>query len=125
MSPRDWLFRIQDIIDAVIRNLEIIGEAGKHVPDDLLNRYSEIPWEQMSAMRNLLIHEYFGVDIEIIWKTVVEDLPILKRQLVGINWEKLLVFKLSNVGWAPPTNHRNTLPTIWWAVPTLHLRIRG
>jgi len=111
VSPRDWFFRIQDIVDsltyiesyvhgmnygqwvndhktmdAVIRNLEIIGEAAKHIPPETMNRYPDIPWGKMRAMRNVLIHEYFGVDVEVIWKTVTEDLPILKRQLDEVSW---------------------------------------
>lgn len=103
MSPRNWEFRIEDIldsldliseyvkgldyenwkkdrktIDAVIRNIEIIGEAANHIPTDIQEKYNEIPWYEMKGMRNILIHEYFGVDIDVLWRTIQEDLPSLK-----------------------------------------------
>ena len=65
-------------IDAVIRNIEIIGEAAANIPEDIQNQYTKIPWHQMKGMRNILIHQYFGVDIDVLWKTVNEDLPALK-----------------------------------------------
>lgn len=58
--------------------MEVIGEAVKKVPEDVKNRHSEIPWKNMSGMRDKLIHEYFGVDEEIVWKVVSEELPPLK-----------------------------------------------
>lgn len=68
-------------IDAVIRNFEIIGEAANHVPDPIQAKFAKIPWGHMKAMRNILIHEYFGVDIEVLWKTINDDLPRLKIQI--------------------------------------------
>ena len=62
-------------MDAVIRNLEIIGEASKNVPDSLKNKYSEIPWRSMYGLRNYMVHEYFGIDYENIWKIIKEELP--------------------------------------------------
>ncbi|MCP3930340.1 MAG: DUF86 domain-containing protein [Bacteroidetes bacterium] len=72
-------------IDAVVRNLEIIGEAASHVPDDIQERFIDIPWNQMKGIRNVLIHEYFGVDTDVLWKTIKEDLPSLREKI-----EKLL-----------------------------------
>lgn len=102
MSPRNWKFRLEDIteslelifeyvrdidsdswesdrktIDAVIRNIEIIGEAATSMPEDIKEQYPDIPWHQMIGMRNILIHEYFGVDIDVLWRTIQVDLPIL------------------------------------------------
>lgn len=68
-------------IDAVVRNLEIIGEAAKNIPKRLKNQYPKVPWEKMVGMRNKVIHEYFGVDVEILWQTLQEDLPGLKKQI--------------------------------------------
>ena len=65
----------------MIRNLEIMGEAAKHIPESIQLKYKEIPWPQMKGIRNILIHEYFGVDIEVLWKTAHEDLPHLKIQI--------------------------------------------
>ena len=105
MPPRDWRLRVEDIldaadrieayiagldfgqfqadrktVDAVIRNLEVIGEAAGH-----LSRAQEvpcdIPWTDVSGMRNILIHEYFGVDLGIVWQTITVDLPLLRATL--------------------------------------------
>lgn len=67
--------------DAVIRNLEVIGEAVRNLPPELKRRYSEIPWRSITALRNILIHEYFGVDIEIVWRVVQRRIPTLKRHV--------------------------------------------
>ncbi len=63
------------IVDAVIRNFEIIGEATKHIPEEIRKSYPEIPWKEMAGMRDKMIHEYFGVDLEIVWKTIKIRLP--------------------------------------------------
>ena len=62
-------------IDAVVRNLEVIGEASTHVLADVQEQYSDIPWREMRTMRNLLSHAYFIIDTDVVWKTVQEDLP--------------------------------------------------
>ncbi|NPA74201.1 MAG: DUF86 domain-containing protein [Epsilonproteobacteria bacterium] len=62
---------------ATIREFEIIGEAVKNLPDSLLCKYDEVSWRDIRDFRNLLIHEYFGVDFEIVWNTIKVDLPIL------------------------------------------------
>lgn len=63
---------------AVIRALEIIGEASRNVPVSLQERFADVPWSYMTGMRNKLAHDYFGVDLEVIWRTVQEDLPDLQ-----------------------------------------------
>jgi len=62
---------------AVIREFEIIGEAVGKLPETLKQKYSEIPWQEIKDFRNLLAHEYFGVDLEIVWNTIHTDLPLL------------------------------------------------
>ena len=66
---------------AVVRNLEIIGEAVQRIPDDVQSLYPTIPWRKIVAMRNKLIYEYFGLKVAVIWKTVQHDLPELKKEL--------------------------------------------
>ena len=64
-------------VDAVIRNFEIIGEAAAHIPDDIRSSYPIVPWFEMKGMRNIVAHEYFSVDLKIVWKTARESLPSL------------------------------------------------
>lgn len=102
MPPRDWEFRLEDILeairkieryttgldldsfraddrtrDAVIWNLILIGEASRLVPDEVAELAPNVPWAQMRGMRNVLVHEYFGVDETIVWTTATRDLPPL------------------------------------------------
>ena len=66
---------------AVIRALEIIGEASKRIPNNIKISYSDVPWREISGMRDKLIHDYFGVDIDVVWKTAVEDIPSVWHSL--------------------------------------------
>lgn len=100
MSDREWLFYISDMIkfsqnvltysdgleqaafersglnyDATVRNLELIGEAARHIPDAIRAEYSNIAWRQMVATRNQLIHGYLGIDNEILWSIIKQDNP--------------------------------------------------
>lgn len=103
MKKRDYSDYLQDIMDsvnaveefikgieyedfkkdrktifAIIRGIEVIGEASKNIPKTIRSKYPEIPWKDMTGMRDKLIHEYFGVDIDTLWKTIQQDLPQLK-----------------------------------------------
>jgi uncharacterized protein with HEPN domain len=69
------------IQDGVIRQLEIIGEAVKRLSPALRKRYSDVPWKDIAGMRDKLIHDYFGVDLEGVWGTVEEDIPLLKAKV--------------------------------------------
>jgi uncharacterized protein with HEPN domain len=84
MTPVD--FKDNELVqDAVIRNIEIIGEASKKVSKDLKAQYPEVPWKEISGMRDKLIHDYFGVDVDVVWKTVKEDIPYLKSLIENID----------------------------------------
>ncbi len=75
-------------VDAVIRNLEIIGEAVKNLPSDMITKNPGVDWRGATAMRDRLIHGYFGVDVSILWETVTTDLPELNKQIKKI-WDEL------------------------------------
>jgi uncharacterized protein with HEPN domain len=70
--------------DAVVRNLEIIGEAAGRLPKDFTNRHSGIEWIKIIGLRNRIVHEYFGVDLQIIWQILKKDLPAFKVSLKKI-----------------------------------------
>jgi len=63
------------VVDAVVRNFEIIGEASNNLPDEIKDKYSEIPCRKMYGLRNLVSHEYFGIDYEMIWEIAKKNLP--------------------------------------------------
>jgi len=74
-------------IDATVRNLEIIGEAAGRLPENFTNQYSEIEWYKIKGLRNRIVHEYFGVDLQIIWQIFKKDLPAFKVSLKKIRSE--------------------------------------
>jgi uncharacterized protein with HEPN domain len=109
MPRRDWRMRVRDAlesaerilahtaelsqdefvadewtVDAVLRNLTIIGESARHIPDDIIKDHSQVPWQDIRDIRNIIVHEYFGVDLSIIWRTIQEDLPRLIPQLKSL-----------------------------------------
>ena len=106
---RDWRFRVRDIlaavraierytegmtfeeftadartIDAVVRNLMTIGESTRWIPEPIKDAHREVPWRTLRGVRNVVAHEYFGVDSEILWETVRADLPPLAPRLEAI-----------------------------------------
>ncbi len=109
MSIKDWRVRLEDMIealkrikfytdgvalddfikdtkttDAVVRNLEIIGESANQMRPDVTQRYRSVPWSHMAEMRHILVHEYHAVDPTVIWRTVHHDLPPLLPTLTKI-----------------------------------------
>jgi uncharacterized protein with HEPN domain len=106
VPPRDWRDRVRDIleaitriehysrkhdqssfiadgmaVDAVIRNVAVIGEAANHIPAQVQQRHPDVPWAQMRGMRNVLVHEYFEIGLDLLWATIQNDLPVLKERL--------------------------------------------
>jgi uncharacterized protein with HEPN domain len=71
-------------IYAVVRAIEIIGEAAKNIPPSIKKKYDKIKWTKLKGMRNRLIHEYFGVNIKVVWKTIKEDIPELKKTILEL-----------------------------------------
>lgn len=73
--------------DAVLRRLEIIGEAVKNIPQDVRDKYPEIPWKQIAGMRDVVIHEYFGVNLGRIWKVIQADMKDIKNNINKVKQE--------------------------------------
>ncbi len=72
------------VFDAIARNFEIIGEASTHIPKKIKSKYDDIPWQKMKSMRNIVAHEYFGLDKKIIWTTIQKSIPELKDKISHI-----------------------------------------
>jgi uncharacterized protein with HEPN domain len=83
MTYEDFL-NDKKTINAVIRSVEVIGEASKQLPKAVRDTNPRIPWKKMAGMRNKVIHEYFGVDIEIVWKTAKKQIPALKKKIFAL-----------------------------------------
>lgn len=81
---KETFFADRRVRQLVTRNLEVIGEAMTNIPEEVRTNYPEIPWRDIMDMRNKLIHEYFGIDDEVVWKTATESIPILKEQIEKI-----------------------------------------
>jgi len=81
---KEKLTRNIKVQDAIIRRIEIIGEAIKSLPTNFTKKYPEVPWKEIAGTRDKLIHGYFGVDLDIVWKIVREDISQLKKMVQGI-----------------------------------------
>lgn len=77
MTKEDFIGDLKTVY-ATRKAIEIIGEAAKKIPVSFKNRHKEIPWKEIAGMRDVLVHEYFGVDLDVVWKTVQQDIPALK-----------------------------------------------
>jgi uncharacterized protein with HEPN domain len=85
---REQFFADRLRLDAVIKNLTVIGEAAGRMPIDITEASPEIPWSRMRGMRNVVVHEYFGIDEEVLWGTVTDDLPPLLPLLTALLAER-------------------------------------
>ena len=69
---------------ACIKQMEIIGEASNHISDDIKSRFSQIEWAQLNGMRNVFVHEYFGIDANLVWEIIKNDIPALKDKIIEV-----------------------------------------
>lgn len=81
---KEDFFKSQQVQDALIRRVEIIGEAVKNLPGDFKEKHPSIPWQEIAGMRDVLIHEYFGVALNQVWVVISEDVPRLKQYISKI-----------------------------------------
>jgi len=80
----DEFIKDRKTLNAVVRSIEIIGEASKNIPEPIKAKYKELPWKQMAGMRDKLIHAYFGIDAETLWKAAKDNIPLLKMPIQRI-----------------------------------------
>ena len=78
---REQFVADEKTFDAVMRDLEIIGEAAKHIPPEVRAQHSDVDWRKIAGLRDVVIHEYFGIDLELIWDIVIREVPALRPQL--------------------------------------------
>jgi uncharacterized protein with HEPN domain len=78
------LFADPKTTEAVVWNLQVIGEAAKHIPEEIRARYPDVPWRDMAGLRDIIAHQYFGLKLDVIWKVIQNDLPGVEQRIRAI-----------------------------------------
>ena len=86
-TSRTTFLKSVELQDKVIRRLEIIGEAVKNIPNPIRQKYKDVPWKKIAGMRDVLIHDYFEVELDLAWEVIKSEIPILKKQISKIREE--------------------------------------
>ena len=86
MTKREFLNDIKTQ-DAVERRILILGEATKNLDDKFRSTYSDVDWKSVAGMRDVIVHQYFGTDVDLVWNTIQKDIPVLKKQIIEIQDE--------------------------------------
>ena len=86
-TSKENLDNNQKLKDSIVRRLEIIGEAVKNIPDNFRKKYPEVPWKKIAGLRDIIIHTYFSIDLDITWDIIKKDLPDLKEKMLKIRTE--------------------------------------
>jgi uncharacterized protein with HEPN domain len=77
----EQFFADRKTVEAVVWNLQIIGEASKKVPEEIRSRYPDLPWRDMAGLRDIIVHQYFGIKLDVIWKVIRDDVPLLEKRV--------------------------------------------
>lgn len=80
----EQFFTDRKTVEAVVWNLQIIGEAAKNIPEEIRSRHPNVPWRDMAGLRDIIVHQYFGLKLDVIWKVIQDDLPRVEALVRGI-----------------------------------------
>jgi uncharacterized protein with HEPN domain len=83
-SSEEQFYADRKTVEAVVWNLQIIGEAAKNIPEEIRSRYPDIPWRDMAGLRDIIVHQYFGIKLDVIWKVIQRDVPRVEKGIRGI-----------------------------------------
>lgn len=86
---KEELSKNREKLNAIVRSIEIIGEAAKNIPGSFKKEHPQVAWKEIVGARDVLIHHYFGIDLNILWEVIKKDIPILKKQILEIKEKEL------------------------------------
>lgn len=81
---REQFFADRKTMQAVVWNLQVIGEAAKNIPHEIRSRYPDVPWRDMAGLRDVIVHQYFEIKLDVIWKVIQNDVPLVETRISAI-----------------------------------------